>query len=121
MSEAAIDRLAELLEADEPVLLGAAERKLVRAALAALAAAERQVGHLTRVAEAHGAALEEIEAAGAAAAAALGESDAVVRYDFAAAGAARAQLRAALADARSASAVVSATLRFARDAAALAG
>jgi len=121
MSEAAIDRLAELLGADEPVLLGAAERELVRGALTALASAERRVGHLVRVAGARGVALEEIEAAGVAAAGALGESDVAVRYDFAAADAARGELESALAGARSASAVVGAALRFARDAAVLAG
>lgn len=115
MSTAAIQRLTELLVADEPVLLGAAERELVRGALASLAHAERRSAHLEELLRVHGAGLERIEAA-----ATFDHDLPGVAYDFNAATAARATFRAQLESARDAESIVSAALAFARDAAVLA-
>lgn len=116
MNNAAIERLAELLAGDEPVLLSAGERETIRASLAALAASERRAAHLEDLLRVHATGLDEAERA------ACGVPElpiAGTTYDFAAAAAARETFRAALDSARSASSVVGAALAFARDAAIL--
>ena len=118
-----IDHLAELLTRDEPVLLGSAERDLVRRALTALAAATRDHAHLERIASIHREALGAVEHAAA------GGTDAVthlaqtvgVAYDTSAAAAAREELERSVDSAASASRVIGAALRFARDATVLVG
>ncbi len=117
MNDGVIERLGELLERDEPVLLSGEERALVRAALTALAEGERRAGHLEDLLRVHAGALNEAErhASGIEALPAVG-----VAYDFAAAEAAREAFRGKLEGARTAAGVVSAALTFARDAAVLA-
>ena len=116
MNDAIIERLADLLAGDEPVLLNTVERELVRTALGALAASEKRVGHLQRVLSVQGAALERVESAATGALPSGGDAPV---YDFAGADAARAEFESKLRTASSASSVVAAALAFARDAAVL--
>jgi len=121
MSEAMIERLSELLDGVEPVLLNAEERSLVRAALVGLAAAERRSAHLERLLEAHGVALGAAGDAAGAAIGAIASAGAAPAYDFEAAERTRRALLDRLESARSAREIVSAALAFAKDVAALAG
>ena len=122
-SQQIIDRLAQLLERDEPVLLGQSERALVRSALAVLAATAQRTAHLERLLEVNQTAL------GSVAATAEGATDGVehltstagVPYDFAAARTARARLEESVRAAGSAADIIAAALSFARDATLLAG
>jgi xanthine dehydrogenase iron-sulfur cluster and FAD-binding subunit A len=121
MSDAMIQRLSELLDRDEPVLLGAEERSLVRAALVGLAAAERRAAHLERLLEAHGASLDAADGAARGALEQLADAPDAPTYDFRAAEATRQALLDRIESARSAREIVSAALAFARDVAVLAG
>ena len=116
MNDAVIERLADLLVRDEPVLLSAEERELIRTALTALGESEKRVGHLQRVLSVQGAALERVESA---ATGALPTNPDAPVYDFAAADGARAAFEAKLRAATTTSSVVAAALAFARDAAVL--
>lgn len=114
MTNAAMNRLAELLASDEPVLLNTDERELIRVALAAVAAGERRVAHLEELLRVHAGGLDEIERAAGVTVAFDGRA-----YDFGAAAGARADFREKLETARDAKSIVSAALAFARDAAVL--
>ena len=120
-SEAAVARLAELLDRDEPFLLGADDRSLIRAGLVALTAAERRAAHLERLLEARGVALDAAESAATEALSGAGDDAEPVTYDFAAAATARRELLEKVEAANSAREIVAAALAFAKDVAIIAG
>lgn len=121
MNSAVIDRLADLLDRDEPLLLSTDERSLVRAALAALADSERRARHYERLFESAGFALGAADRAAASAIDLVLSRPEAPRFDAAKADDARAALEAKLRSAGSARDVVAAVLGFARDVAVLAG
>jgi ribosomal protein S12 methylthiotransferase accessory factor YcaO len=121
VSDATIQRLTELLERDEPILLNADERSLIRAALVGLAAAERRAAHLERLLEAQGVALDAADRAAAEALSTIGAKSEAPDYDFTAADTARRELLEKIESANSAREVVAAALAFAKDIAIIAG
>ena len=116
MNHAALERLAQLLTSDEPVLLNRDERELIRATIASLVAGERRAERLESLLRVHEDGLDAIENAAHPPSIQLGE----IAYDYAQADRARESFREALENARDASSIVAAALALARDAAVLA-